>query len=548
MTGYALILEKGQAGGADRFELAPGEHIIGRSHSAAIVLEAPDVSGRHVRLVVDESGVSVENLSKYGSILDDRQIDAVQPMRPGQRLFIGMGTVLVLEGPPATGTSEETPTSEIPAAASPPGATGGVAAGATVGAAAGTRAGALDTRAAAAPSRTGHRPAAAATRAQAAAATGAGGHTMDDATRGFAVPVDGGADLEGVTRAMQTRVAGAEELDYLRLAERAAIRNRTRMTLGVGVVVLALALFLWPRKLPPETEIEWPADAEGNFIDAMLPGPSGGLADGGYDLAFPGVPGWESAPLPGGGLHVVTRVGRDRDVPLHIRVEEHEDVRYLRESREDTLRGWIEEVATEGRWNFDPPGPPIFIGRENGVPCLSVVYQRAGSDGNWFGRVNVFRYGARRVVLWAEVPDAVRVKSYGIVSKGFFALSPQYERGHWEGRAQAPDRRAADLLATVRPELDRMAPATWVRVEGALLETLRAAAIEGDAESLREGTRLLVDLRERQAVWFNAQRLARWDAQTQRDVNRVDRITELCKGVFSNMEDRRYYAVRRAQW
>ena len=56
---------------------------------------------------------------------------------------------------------------------------------------------------------------------------------------------------------------------------------------------------------------------------------------------------------------------------------------------------------------------------------------------------------------------------------------------------------------------------------------------------------LLIALRERQALWFNGQKLARDAAEAQKDKVRAARLTELTKAVFSSLNDKRYYEVRK---
>lgn len=55
-------------------------------------------------------------------------------------------------------------------------------------------------------------------------------------------------------------------------------------------------------------------------------------------------------------------------------------------------------------------------------------------------------------------------------------------------------------------------------------------------------------LRERQRRWFNAQRIARIEAERTGQQNRVRQITDLCKGVFSHEGDLRHFVVRRERW
>ena len=60
-----------------------------------------------------------------------------------------------------------------------------------------------------------------------------------------------------------------------------------------------------------------------------------------------------------------------------------------------------------------------------------------------------------------------------------------------------------------------------------------------------EAAGLLAKLREREALWFNSQQLAFDAAVMQGSIKKAKKIAEFTKGIFSNMEDQRYYTVRK---
>jgi len=70
--------------------LAPGEHIIGRSAPATIVVDGPTISRRHARLVVTHAGVRCEDLgSKNGTWVEDARVGEPTEVRDGDRLRFG---------------------------------------------------------------------------------------------------------------------------------------------------------------------------------------------------------------------------------------------------------------------------------------------------------------------------------------------------------------------------------------------------------------------------------------------------------------------------
>ena len=94
---YLLIVESGQPDGA-RFELSDGTHLVGRGADCDVKLTSSGVSRQQLRISVQGDLVTVENLSKYGSQLDGKDLSEPTPIKPGQRLTLGLYTILRLEG------------------------------------------------------------------------------------------------------------------------------------------------------------------------------------------------------------------------------------------------------------------------------------------------------------------------------------------------------------------------------------------------------------------------------------------------------------------
>lgn len=72
-------------------ELPPGDHIIGRSAPATIVVDGPAISRRHARLIVTGAGVRCEDLgSKNGTWVGDTRINGPTEVQDGDRLRFGV--------------------------------------------------------------------------------------------------------------------------------------------------------------------------------------------------------------------------------------------------------------------------------------------------------------------------------------------------------------------------------------------------------------------------------------------------------------------------
>jgi len=525
---FRLIVEKGEPAGAV-FDLAPGETTLGRSRSATCRLPAPDISGTHAVIRVAEGAARIENLSQFGTRVDGAPVSGTVALAPGQRIEIGRATVLRVAGAAAAPAAGEAPTgagAASPATGMPPPPPQPSSAAAT---------------SPAAP--------AAATRAAATgvSATRGAGADFSDLTRSLAgVPSGGGAEEEeGATRAMQTRAATPEEIDHLLENERKRTRRRLSLLLAVGVPAVILALLFRPRPPPPETEIEWARDAKGNYLDAFAPAPSGGFKEEGFDLCYPGNETFAGRAVEGG-VAFEGRIGRKRDVPMRVILQEERETRFAGMTRDEAVADWMERAAASGgHWNFDRPSPtPAFFGRKNGIPYVRVTYLRDG-DGSWFGVASVVRHGSRRIVARAEVPAEERVRAEKMMSAKLIRPSNSFENTHWEGPGSPSRLDEAETLRQVRADLERTAPATWVALEKLLHALLAQAAQAGNGETEAAATALLARLRERQTLYFNSQKLAFDAALMQNNRDKAAKIAEFAKAVFSNVEDQRYFDVRK---
>lgn len=547
----SLTVEKGEPAGAV-FLLKPGENTVGRSRSATVQLGAADVSGVHARIRVDGDAAFLQNESRFGTMVDTQEVKEPVRLIPGQRVYVGKSTVLlfaVAEGPESEGAAGRT--SAVPTRGTLPAKPGSIGGIPPV-----TKPPADDAATGKAPrtgepaplpgeEKTGSLPPAAAARGVAAAREAAGADAEGTGALSRANWAGGEESSAEMTRAMQTRAASPEEIDYLKEMEQKRIRRRIVTGLLIVIPLLVLVIIFRPRTPPPETEFEWPKDANGEYLDAYEPAPSGGRKEGGFDLCYPGVPSVKKGTIPGG-VAIECKIGRNLDVPMRIVLQEEMDKRFIEMDRKAVVEDWMQTMtASGGRWNFDKPAPAVsFTGKENGVPYTRVSYQRDG-NGSWFGVASVVRHGYRRITVRAEAPATESARAERILSAKFMLVSPDFERGYWEpvtGAAELPP----DIgLRQARLDLERMAPATWMELErllcGLLTQFVRADNVEAETEALR----LLARLREREALWYNSQQLAFDAAVMQGNRAKAQRIAEFSKAVFSNMEDQRYYSVRK---
>ncbi len=522
-----LTICEGEGAGTS-LELQTGENLIGRSRSARMQLTGSDISGKHLLIVVAEDKAIAENLGRSGTLLDEKPLEETVILADGQKLRLGASTVLIFEDDSQRQADE--PGEKQDQATVPPPATAKPAPEAT-------RVAAARIEPAAAGEATVARTMAAQIRDSDEAGQTIAAVRRDDSP-------------EGGTRIMQTRVASQEEIEYLRETERLRGRKKATVLVVVGILFVLAALLLWPRQPPPETTIEWPRDQQDRLIVAVLPSPSHGSAEnGGFNLGFPGNPGWTNRTEADGTTVIETMVGRDRDIPLRLLLNEKDDPREATFGRLRSLENWMAEIREAGgSWSFDPPSSGLFLGPANGIPAIYVAYHR--DDGKpWFGTAILFRHGASRIVLRAEVPANERVRAQGLVYPPFFdEFAADFVASHWEGTGDAVAGDPASLLRQARAELEYISPAAWSQTQSKIVNALRLAVVNANREQQAEGLRLLRRLRSIQGTWFNAQTIAYFNALTQGEEGQAERIAEICKAVFANDNDRRYYRIRQNQW
>lgn len=83
--------------GERQVPLALGENLIGRSPEALISVSSPRVSRRHARIVVTESGATIEDLgSRNGTYLAGERISGRVALRDRDRIGVGPATLIFL--------------------------------------------------------------------------------------------------------------------------------------------------------------------------------------------------------------------------------------------------------------------------------------------------------------------------------------------------------------------------------------------------------------------------------------------------------------------
>jgi hypothetical protein len=121
---YQLRVESG-IGVGDVFEIPEGESVIGRASTGNIRIRDQLVSRQHARLFCQDGVVKIENLSVFGTLVDNKKVTEPMVLRAGQRISLSADTTLMFaeEGAfssqaPASMTDAVPSREEVAAAAS----------------------------------------------------------------------------------------------------------------------------------------------------------------------------------------------------------------------------------------------------------------------------------------------------------------------------------------------------------------------------------------------------------------------------------------------
>ena len=569
--------------------LSDGDHLLGRSRSADIQLTQPDVSGKHLMLHVDGNSVIAENLSSHGSRVGQDSIELPTPIRIGDSIYLGKKTVLTLlseQDVEQASCAEMTmmtiggvmPEPEkktmAPASADDPDVT-------IIGAPA--------------PVRPPVPPASADDPDVTIIGTPADNQKTvipedDPDVTIIGAPADNqktvipdeddpdvtvigtpAGDIKTVvpdsasqsdsekkkdndvfkTNVMQTRIASAEELEFLRRQDRKSKRGRTlKYIIPVAAAAVILGLFFFLKGKAPEEKLTWPLDSAGKYSEKPFDLGDGGFAAGRFSLIAPLTDKTEKSIDKNGNLVILTKIGRDRDVTLRLVLSSKRSPKYLHQSRDKTFREWIQEIsASGGHWNFDRISDLFFIGRNNGLPCMSAAYTREIDNQSWYGEVIFFRNGDERVIRMAEIPNSERLRGADFLSNNpFLFTSPNFVEEHWEGADEIFSGDPADLLQEAKSLLVKMSPATWDKI----FMLLRSALVQSTEKNLpdlkNDALNQLRKLRANQKIWYNAQMIAYLKEKGAGNTRGAEMIRDSCLAVFSSNDDLRHRNIQRNIW
>ena len=557
MKSYRIRFVKGALSGKE-FQVGETPVIVGRSRRSDVrvpdEIEYQDVSRSHVMLVNQGDVLLVVNMSSHKTMVNGQEMPPNHKARlvPGASLTMGSSTELrVLEPNDETfeGRSEETQ-AEVEEERKPSDNTLATVYGEM--SSAGTKA-ALASAAVNVP-----------TGDLAAPMTGALEGDYDDATD--AAPFVADADEPDVrapvphqsaaesplTQPLGTVIVSPEELQKLIEEHQKAklLKTYKRVAIFVGSFMVIAIAYLCMRP-HPETELTWPRRGDGRFDDEQIAFKTV-LGERAVGVLCPH-DGRTSVWTTSNGVTVVnTYVGRDRDVPLRLKLVCEKSRESLKKSRNQLFDEKRRKLEEAGGWNFLAASPVGFLGPDNGIPYREVQYLRSEKTASetlqWFGRLIFAVHGDCLLTFTREIPAVEQWRGGTFLAREtMLQFGTQMIDGHWEGRSDFRDEPVESMLAEADGLLSLRSPLLWKDAEFLLQSVMIKSG--GSGKHYEEALKRLVKLRGSQRTEFNRLKaLANKEKAFKRSVKDVSPALEEALRVFSSPDDRRNVILKKGRW
>ena len=579
---------------------------IGRSHSNVIHLQTADVSGKHVNLTLTDKGILLENFSSRVTTVDDAPVAMGDRVNLVAGQVIGLGSVVKftlealpdtpasdMKTPPApsgaakndddatvppvkkapsgavkndddatvppvkmptaqSGVSMKTP--PAPSGASkdddatvPPVKTPPVASGSsTKRMEAQSSAKKKDDDATVPPA-----PKASPKQSKAAKAAPAPAQNMKAAEAPSPASSDSDDD-SNETISMQTRMASAEELEYMKSSHEKRKMRKTGIMLFaiISVIAIAVTVYFCFYYNPPEKDTSWPKDKAGKELSKLAQMDKSCPYANSLGIKYPDVPGATVKQEPGK-LTVVSRLGKYRDVPLRLTMEYFQDRKTLLQNREATLKAWMAtKTSSSENWNFDLIDGLMFYRVDHGIPYLRVHYSRTENNESYVGYAVQIRIADWVFILQKEIPTRDRYRAEWFIERmAFLSFAPDLTSTHWEGTDTYQKGNLTGIIAEARAWMRRKSTTVWQKAEYLIRSALVQAPQTPEGKQIvKDALELLKELRAAQIKYYNAQKTAYLLARIQNNKREQQKITNELKAVFTSEEDRRFHNIRQDKW
>lgn len=502
--------------------------LLGRSHACDIRFSAPDVSGRHIELQLDEFGKPfLRNLSMRRTLINDDKVthEAVNALHADDLVQLGDEVMLKIlysddQGNQIPGSSSDADLTLLPQEET------------------------MNITDIKMEQREDD---------HSSSVTTALKQTNDkvDTISGFQTVDSNKTEDESdaqETMVMQTRIASPEEIELLRKQQNHSFRKKNLIYLigfliSIGIIVLGWVVSTTNK----ETTLSWPLDSNGNFNDEVLyPNTETGRD---FLIYFPRCKDMRVSKNENNFI-VETRIGKLQDVSLRLEFYATKSMDILYTKRENGFKKWIDAVMRKGgKWNFDSISEVQFRGKNNGVPYQTVKYSRAVNGKSWFGIACYMKFRNWEFVLLKEIPTEERWRGERLLEREtFISVSPAFVEKHWEYNGSVLSAPSNNMLEEARSMLDRTSPAMWPQISEMLISVMIRSLRDNEITNFEKAQIMIVELRQKQTKWLNAKKIEYFNALAKNKYKEAQRIRENCRGMFSDENDQRFHFIRRDQW
>ena len=354
------------------------------------------------------------------------------------------------------------------------------------------------------------------------------------------------------TGKVDTVIVSQEELDKLIEERRKAKLFKTykRMVIFVGSFLVIAVSYLCMRP-HPETELTWPKRDDGQFDDAQIDFKTA-LGEKAIGVLCPHDERTSVRASSNGVIVVDTYIGRDRDVPLHLKLTCEKSQDHLKKSRNQLFDEKRRKLEEAGGWNFLATSPVGFLGPNNGIPYREVQYLRSEKTASetlqWFGHLIFAVHGDCILTFTREIPAVEQWRGGTFLARETMLLfGDQIINGHWEGRHDFRNEPIESMLAEADGLLSLRSPLLWKDAEFLLQSVMIKSG--GSGKHYEEALKRLVKLRGDQRTEFNRLKaLANKEKAFKKSVKDISPALEEALRVFSSPDDKRNVMLKKGRW
>ena len=360
------------------------------------------------------------------------------------------------------------------------------------------------------------------------------------------------ADAESASGAAERHTRYASELELAEL--RSFVLRKTRrqkIFFAVSVVVLLLIIVggVAYSQLHQENPVTWPGELDGRYNDGecrieLKPA-------GKFMIYFPQCK-MTRKQINGSNCEVMTLLGKNLDVPFHLRLVVHTVPDGFVTSRKRSFDRWRRMAAEKYNFSFlSLPEEKFFATESCGYPFYSVNYKRADGNFQWQGTVNYLRYHDREIIFLKEVPLHHFWRSERVLERfNCFVVSPDAVASYWEIPGKMPKNVSRTNLYKTLLENMRgtLINCDWQDIKSRFAVLLSSAGKNRDTAMMDDALALWSEFRYRQQTWYSRACLAYQMYDLNGDTEEKYNIVTECLRKFPAPDDYRHIRITENIW